>query len=110
MIMKWLKRLFKRKKKIYFNEKGKYKLLIINDEAELLHKNLGINDVRVEELTKVCITSFQKNLRVHTALEETISECTHTNEVVFICFIMTEIIKQNEFNNKLYDILKNFNH
>jgi hypothetical protein len=105
--MKWLERLFKRKKKTYLNEKGKYKLLIIDDEAELLHRNLGIRDVRADEIMKACIDAFEKNSRVHLALESAINECVHTNEVVFASLMMAKIIEKNEYGNRLHNMLKN---
>lgn len=107
MIMNWLKRLFgKKEKKVILNEKGKYKLLIINDEAELMHQNLGINDVRAEELLKICLDSFEKNKCVHTAMKDVVDDCTHTNEIVFTSFMMARILNTNEQRSKLHDMLK----
>lgn len=105
--MKWLGKLFKRKKKTYFNEKGKYKLLIINDDAELLHQNLGINDVRAEELMNTCINAFKKHSRVHTAMVDVVNECVHTNKIVYASLMMAKIIETNEFGNRMHNVFKN---
>ena len=107
MIMKWLKRLFgKKEKKLIFNEKGKYKLLIIDEDAELMHQNLGINDVRAEELLKLCLDSFEKNKCLHTAMKDVVDNCIHTNEIVFTSFMMSKILNTNEQRNRLHDMLK----
>lgn len=105
--MKWLERLFgKKERKIILDEKGKYKLLIIDEEADLMHKNLGINDVRSEELLRLCLESFEKNKCIHTAMKDVVDDCTHTNEIVFTSFMMAKIIDTNEQRNRLHDMLK----
>ena len=104
--MKWLGKLFKRKKKGY-NTDGQYKLLIIDDEAELMHHNLGINDVRAEQILKSCLDAFENNNRVHTAMVEVVDKCVHTNEVVFASLMMAKIIEKNEFGNRMHNMLKN---
>jgi hypothetical protein len=103
--MKWLGKLFKKKQKVY-NVPGKYKLLIIDDEADLLHENLGIISPRAEELLKACMDSFENNKRVHTALAEIVDKCCHTNEIVFATIMMAKIIDRNEQKNRLHDMLK----
>jgi transcriptional regulatory protein LevR len=104
--MNWLAKLFKKKKKSY-NTDGKYKLLIIDDEAELIHKNLGINDVRAEIILTKCLESFDSSNRVHAALEKVIDICTHTNEVVFATLMMAKVIEKNESHGRIHNLLKN---
>ena len=102
----WLAKLFKKKKKSY-NTDGKYKLLIIDDEAELIHKNLGINDVRAEVILTKCLESFDSSNRVHNALEKVIDTCTHTNEIVFATLMMAKVIEKNDSHERISNMLKN---
>jgi len=102
----WLGKIFKKKKKSY-NSDSKYKLLIIDDEAELIHKNLGITDARAEVLLTVCLDSFDNSQRVHTAMEKVVSMCTHTNEIVFATLMMAKVIEKNESHERIHNLLKN---
>lgn len=102
----WLGKLFKKKQKNY-NTDGKYKLLIIDDEAELIHKNLGINDARAELLLTACLEAFESSDRVHVALEKVIDICTHTNEVVYTTLMMAKVIEKNESQGRIHNLLKN---
>ena len=102
----WLGKLFKKKQKSY-NTDGKYKLLIIDDEAELIHQNLGINDVRAEIILTKCLEAFDSSQRVHVALEKVIDTCTHTNEVVFATLMMAKVIEKNESQGRIHNLLKN---
>lgn len=104
--MKWLGKLFKKKEKGY-NTDGRYKLLIIDDEAELIHKNLGINDARAELLLTACLEAFESSDRVHVALEKVIDICTHTNEVVYTTLMMAKVIEKNESQGRIHNLLKN---
>ena len=104
--MNWLGKLFKKKEKSY-NTDVKYKLLIIDDEAELIHKNLGINDVRAEVLLTACLESFESSKRVHVAMEKVVDICTHTNEVVFATLMMAKVIEKNESHERIHNLLKN---
>ena len=105
--MKWLGKMFKKKKKITFNEKGKYKLLIIDEDAELLHENLGINDVRVKELLDICVDAYEKSNAMHSALEKVVSECVHTNEVVMASLMLQKIVDRSNSSDRLHNMLKN---
>jgi len=102
----WLGKLFKKKEKSY-NTDGKYKLLIIDDEAELIHQNLGINDVRAQVILDKCLESFESSKSLHVALEKVIDTCTHTNEVVYATVMMTKIIEKNNSNERIHNMLKN---
>lgn len=102
----WLGKLFKKKKKSY-NTDGQYKLLIIDDEAELIHQNLGINDVRAKVILDKCLEAFDSSERVHTAMEKVIDICTHTNEVVYATLMMAKVIEKNESQGRIHNLLKN---
>jgi hypothetical protein len=105
--MKWFKKLFRKKEKIVFNAKGKYKLLIIDEDAELMHQNLGINDVRAQELLNLCLASFEKNKTVHDAMKDVVDDCIHTNEIVYASFMMARIVETHEQKHRLHNMLKN---
>ena len=104
--MNWLGKMFKKKKKGY-NTDSQYKLLIIDDEAELLHHNLGIVTPRADELLQCCVNAFENTNRVHIAMENVVSECKHTNEIVFATLMMAKIIEKNESQDRIHNLLKN---
>lgn len=104
--MNWLGKMFKKKKKNY-NTDGQYKLLIIDDEAELIHQNLGINDKRAEVILTKCIESFETSDRVHNAMEKVVDICTHTNEVVYATLMMAKVIEKNDSHGRIHNMLKN---
>lgn len=102
----WLGKLFKKKKKGY-NTDGQYKLLIIDDEAELMHHNLGITDVRAEQILKSCIDAFESNNRFHLAMVEVVDKCVHTNEIVFASLMMAKIVEKSDSQTRIHNLLKN---
>jgi hypothetical protein len=102
----WLGKLFKKKKKGY-NTDGQYKLLIIDEDAELLHQNLGITDERVKELLEICIDAYEKSNAMHSALEKVVSECVHTNEVVMASLMLQKVVDKHNSSDRLYNLLKN---
>jgi hypothetical protein len=102
----WLGKLFKKKKKGY-NTDGQYKLLIIDEDAELLHQNLGITDERVKELLEICIDAYEKSNAMHSALEKVVSECVHTNEVVMASLMLQKVVDKHNSSDRLHNLLKN---
>jgi hypothetical protein len=102
----WLGKLFKKKKKGY-NTDGQYKLLIIDEDAELLHQNLGITDERVKELLEICIDAYEKSSAMHSALEKVVSECVHTNEVVMASLMLQKVVDKHNSSDRLHNLLKN---
>lgn len=104
--MNWLGKMFKKKKKGY-NTDNQYKLLIIDDEAELLHKNFGISDERVKELLAICVKAFDDSPAMHVALERVVIECKHTNEVVMATLMLQKVIDKNQSSERLHNLLKN---
>ena len=104
--MNWLGKMFKKKKKSY-NTDGQYKLLIIDDEAELLHQNLGMTNARAEVILNKCLESFESSNRVHVAMEKVVDICTHTNEIVFAALMMAKVIEKNESHERIHNMLKN---
>jgi len=102
----WLGKLFKKKKQSY-NTDGQYKLLIINDEAELLHHNLGMTDERAQEILAACIKAYEESDVLHSALEKIVNECKHTNEVVMASLMMQKIIDKHNSSDRLHNMLKN---
>ena len=104
--MNWLGKLFKKKKKGY-NTDGKYKLLIINEDADHLHENLGISEARAEEITTLCLHAYRNNEVLHACLEEVVNHCKHTNEVVFATLIAHRVIENLHTKDKVNSLLKN---
>ena len=104
--MNWLGKMFKKKKKGY-NTDGKYKLLIIDDDSELLHKNLGITDARAEVILSKCLEAFESSQRVHVAMEKVVDICTHTNEIVFATLKIAKVIEKNKSHSRIHNLLKN---
>jgi hypothetical protein len=104
--MKWLGKLFKRKKKSYNTDK-QYKLLIIDDSKELMHEILGISEERAEELINICIKAYDDHDQLHACLEDVISKCKHTNEVVMATMIMQRVIDRKNQLHGLMGALKN---
>lgn len=103
--MKWLGKLFKKKKKGY-NTDGQYKLLIIDEDSDLLHHNLGITDDRAEVLLQTCLNAYDNSIILHAALEKIVSECKHTNEVVFVSLLLQKIIDRKNHENSLFKSLR----
>jgi len=103
--MNGLGKMFKKKKKGY-NTDGQYKLLIIDDKAELLHQNLGISDERVKILLAVCVKSFEESDDMQNALVKVIQECTHTNEVVMSTLMLQKVIDKRNNHERLHNMLK----
>jgi hypothetical protein len=104
--MNWLGKMFKKKKKGY-NAVGQYKLLIIDDEANLLHKNLGITNKRVKELLAICVDAYEKSSAMHIALEKVVSECVHTNEVVMASLMLQKVVDRSNSSDRLHNMIKN---
>jgi len=105
MIMNWLGKLFGKKKKGY-NTDCNYKLLIIDDSKELLHEILGISEQRAEELLKICFKAYDDNNQLHTCLEQVVSYCKHTNEVVMATLMMQKVIERKNSMHGLGEVLK----
>jgi hypothetical protein len=97
-------KLFKKKKD--YNTNNKYKLLVIDEKAELIHLNLGINDKRADELLHICLTAYKENQVLYTALENIVDKCNHTNELVFSSMIFQKVIDRENSKNELLNHLK----
>lgn len=102
----WLGKLFKKKKQSY-NTDNQYKLLIIDEKADLLHHNLGITDKRADELLALCVKTHEDYNILHQALEKIVSECKHTNEIVFASLMMQKYIDKFNSSDRLHNMLKN---
>jgi len=103
--MNWFRKVFKKKKKSY-NANGQYKLLIIDDEAELLHKNLGISDERVKELLALCVKAYENSESMHKGLEKVVIECKHTNEVVMVSLMLQKVVDKHQSHERMHVMLK----
>lgn len=104
--MNWLGKMFKKKKKGY-NTDSQYKLLIIDDEADLIHQNLGITDERAQELLNLCVKVFDDSSTMHNALEKVVSECKHTNEVVMATLMLQKVVDKSNSHERIHNLLKN---
>lgn len=104
--MKRLIKMFGKKKPTY-NSDNNYKLLIINDDSNLLHHSLGISDTRVEELLELSIKAYNKNDTLHNVLKDAVSECKHINEVVMATLIVEKIVDKNYSLDRSHSILRN---
>jgi hypothetical protein len=105
MIMNWLEKVFKKKKKSY-NTDCNYKLLIIDDKAEHFHEILGVTEKRADELAKICLDAYKSHDYLHATLEEVVSKCKHTNEVVFATLITQKVIASEQSKDRLHHMLK----
>ena len=85
----------------------KFKLLIIDESAELVNDILGINRERAEELLDHCIEIFHKNDQLHACLADVVDQCNHINEVVFGTMIMNKIIDKHTSQGRLGGLLQN---
>lgn len=104
--MKWLGKLFKKKKKTY-GEQENLRLCIIDENAKLLHDNLGVTEERAEKLTKLCIDSYQNNDLLYKCLDDVVKGCVHINEVVFATMVLHKIIERYNNKDRLDNLLKN---
>ena len=102
--MNWLGKMFKKKKKSY-NTDCNYKLLIIDEKEELLHKIFGIAEERCEQLTKIAIDAYKNNDQYHSTLVEVIDHCKHTNEVVFATLITQKVVDRFQSRDKVLGML-----
>jgi hypothetical protein len=102
--MNWLGKLFKKKKN--YNTDNKYRLLVIDEKAELIHLNLGISEERADELLHICLTAYKENQMLHQALEYIVDKCSHTNELVFSSMIFQKMIDRENSKNELLNNLK----
>ena len=98
-------KLFKNKKAC--PDTGKFKLLVIDDNADQLHEVFGISEQRSDELLDICIHAYHKNRQLHECLVEIVDHCKHTNEVVFATMIMTRVIDKYNSKHALSGFLKN---
>ena len=99
--MNWLGKMF-RKKKSYSTD-SQYKLLIIDDSKELIHEILGVTEERAEELLNFAKKAYDRHETMHMGLEEVVSKCTHTNEVVFGTMLYQKILDREISKRKLFD-------
>jgi hypothetical protein len=103
--MNWLGKIFNKKKKSYSTD-NKYKLLIIDESAELIHQNLGIIDARADELLSACLHAYKEYKQLHLALVYIVDQCKHTNEIVFSTMVFSKIIERENAKGQLLDQLK----
>ena len=102
--MNLFKNVFKKKKKTY--GQSEYKLLIIDDTAKQLHHVLGITEERADKLLDVCMDAYHRHSQLHCCLEDVVSACKHTNEVVFATMIMHRVIEKYNSKDSLAGFLK----
>jgi hypothetical protein len=99
--MKWIKGIFGTKRLKY--KPCEPKLLIIQDEADLMHDILGITDKRANELFMAADKAYNDHDKLHLCLKELVAICVHTNEVVFVTMVLQKIIDQK---NAVHDFKK----
>lgn len=104
--MKWLTKMFGKKKPTYSNN-NIYKLLVIDEDAELLHENLGITEKRADELLKACADAYENNNVLYGALGDMVDECKHVNELVLSALMMQKIIDKHKSSDRVHNLLKN---
>lgn len=102
--MKWFGKLFK-KKQLY--NQSDYKLLVINEKAELLHEIFGISEERADHLLDVCVHAYHKNNQLHSCLVDVVAACVHTNEIVFATMMMNKVIEKNNTKQRINGLLSN---
>ncbi len=101
MIMK----LFKKKKACPTD--GKFKLLFIDDNSELMHEILGISEDRVKELLKNTAEAFDGNSELHLMLEKVINYCKHENEIAMSMLIFQKIVDHHRKESTVSEIMSN---
>ena len=102
--MNWFRKVFKKKKKSY-NTNCDYKLLIIDEKAEHFHTILGITEKRADEIAKICYDGYKGHDYLHATLEAVVSECKHTNEVVFATLVTQKVVATEQSKDRLQHML-----
>lgn len=77
----------KKKKKTYKNNES-FKLQIIEENTDKLHESLGITSNRMSEINILVKSNYAAGLNLSKALEVTIDELNHINEVVYATLLM----------------------
>jgi hypothetical protein len=88
--MKWLGKLFKKKKKTYSGDQ-KFMPLVIDDKSELIHEIFGITDERSKELTMTLIESYGEHDELHLVMIDIISQCKHANEIALVILLFERV-------------------
>lgn len=70
---------------------NKFKLAIVDENAEQVYEILGITEERAAKLSKIVEREYEENDLLHVTLEKIVDECTHTNEIVFATLILTKV-------------------
>lgn len=98
-------KLFKRKKACPTN--GKFKLLIIDDNSELVHEILGISEDRVKELLSNTADAFGEFGEIHLMMEKIINYCKHENEMAMSMLIFQRIVEHHRKSATVDEVMSN---
>ncbi len=104
MIMKWFRKLFK--KKIYPQD-NKFKLCIIDEKSDLIHEVLGITEERCRELTDLCIKAYNASDAKTDSYAMIVEQCVHVNEVVMAIQIFEKVSYAQAKKNSLRSLMDN---
>ena len=101
--MSLFKKIFKKKPVIDVQPVGK--LLIIDENAELLHEIFGISEERSQELLEICLDVYSKNNLLHECLTTVVDKCNHVNEVVFATMVMQKVIESYALKDRMTEMM-----
>ena len=87
--MNWFRKLFKKEKT--YNTDYKFKLCIVNDDTDLLHEALGVNEERSKELLEVALKAYDSQKTLTDAYSVMLDSCNHINEVIMIMNMFNRI-------------------
>ena len=77
----------KKKKKAYKNNES-FKLQIIEEDSKKLNVSLGITAERMDEICNIARGNYHDEMNLSKALEKTVDEMKHINEVVYATLII----------------------
>lgn len=104
--MKWLGKLFNRKKKL--ESSSELKLCIIDDTTDDMWTTLGIIDERREEIVEFCKEAYKIADKKHQSYQYIIEKCKHINEVVVATIVFERYCELNDRGSIIQMFKKHF--
>ena len=101
--MKWLGKLFNRKKKL--ESSSELKLCIIDDTTDDMWTTLGIIDERRNEIVKFCQEAYRIAEKKHQSYQYIVERCKHINEVI-VATIVFERYSEIQTGDSIYQLFR----